>query len=466
MSELTELTELTAVDAVAVLKSKDASPRDFVEAALTRIEAVDGPVNALPTLCADRARDTADRADAGSILAGLPVVVKDLNDVAGVRTTYGSPAYTDHVPERSDIMVERLEQNGAVPIAKSNTPEFGAGANTFNEVFGKTRNPWNTALTCGGSSGGSAVALSTGMAWLATGSDLGGSLRTPASFCGVVGMRPSPGTVARSSGTAPYDMLSVQGPMGRTVEDVALMLDAMSGRHAEDPISQPAPETSFLSVAQNPKKPARIAFSPDLGFLPVDAQVRSAVTAAMRYFQSMGVEVEETCPDFSDTPQIFQTLRASLFAAGHADDLENHREKLKSDVVWNIEKGLALSAGDIGKAERGRAALYARMVRFFEQYDILACPTALVPPFDVDQRYVEEIEGHRFDNYVDWLGITYAITCTSCPAISVPCGFTESGIPIGLQLVGRPRGDAELLGFASLFQKETGLSTDPIDPRT
>ena len=463
---MAELTDLTAVEAVAALKNSDASPLELVDAALARIEAVNGPVNALPTLCPERARASARAHEDGtSLLGGLPIAVKDLNDVAGVRTTYGSPVYTDHVPQRSDIMVETLEDRGAITLAKSNTPEFGAGANTFNEVFGKTRNPWNTALTCGGSSGGSAVALATGMVWLATGSDLGGSLRTPASFSGIVGMRPSPGTVARSSATTSYDMLSVQGPMGRTVEDVALMLDAMAGRHAEDPISRAAPPASYLSAAQTAAKPARVAFSPDLGFLPVDRRVREAVTAAVRWFEDIGATVEEACPDLSDTPDIFQTLRAALFATGHASDLEHHREKLKPDVVWNIEKGLALSAEEIGKAERGRTALYARIAAFFQDYDLLACPTALVPPFDVDQRYVEEVDGHRFDNYVDWLGITYAITCTSCPAISVPCGTTEDGLPIGIQLVGRPHGDAELLGFANLFQNATGISTKPIAPR-
>jgi len=463
---MSDLTELSAVEAVAAVKNREASPSDLVNAALARIEAVNEPVNALPTVCADRARAAAESVDVGAApLAGLPIAVKDLNDVAGVRTTYGSPIYADHVPERSDIMVEGLEAQGAIPLAKSNTPEFGAGANTFNEVFGKTRNPWNTALTCGGSSGGSAVALATGMVWLATGSDLGGSLRTPASFSGVVGMRPSPGIVARSSATASYDMLSVQGPMARTVEDVALMLDAMAGQHGEDPISRPAPVTSYLATAQAAARPAKVAFSPDLGFLPVDRRVREVVAGAVRRFEELGATVEEACPDLSDTPDIFQTLRAALFATGHASDLENHRDKLKPDVVWNIEKGLALSADDIGRAERGRSALYARVAKFFEEYDLLACPTALVPPFDVDQRYVEEIDGHRFDNYVDWLGVTYAITCTSCPAISVPCGMTEDGLPVGIQLVGRPRGDAELLGFANLFQKATGISTKPIEPR-
>ena len=268
---VTDLISMTAVEAVESLRKGDTQPADFIDAAYDRIAAVDGPVNALPTLCPDRAKAAANKPGLrDTLLAGLPIAVKDLNETAGVRTTFGSPIFADYVPERSDIFVETIEERGGITIAKSNTPEFGAGANTFNEVFGKTRNPWNTALTCGGSSGGSAVALATGMSWLATGSDLGGSLRTPASFCGIVGFRPSPGTVARSSSTSPFDHLSVQGPMARTVEDVALFLDAMAGQHIEDPISRPAPATPYLDQVRSPHAPKRVAMAPDLGFLQVD----------------------------------------------------------------------------------------------------------------------------------------------------------------------------------------------------
>ena len=463
---MTDLISMTAVEAVDSLRKGETKPADFVDAAYARIAAVDGPVNALPTLCPDRAKAAAKSPTLkDSLLKGLPVAVKDLNEVAGVRTTFGSPIFADHVPARSDIFIETIEARGGITIGKSNTPEFGAGANTFNEVFGKTRNPWNTAMTCGGSSGGSAVALATGMAWLATGSDLGGSLRTPAGFCNVVGFRPSPGTVARSSSTMPFDHLSVQGPMARTVEDVALFLDAMAGQHPEDPISRPAPATGYLDQVRNPKAPKRVALSPNLGFLHVDPRVTEVIAAAAGTFEAMGATVEEACPDLTDTPDIFQTMRAVIFVAGHALDLENHRDKLKPDVVWNIEKGMALTADEIGKAERARAALFARVAAFFGEYDLLACPTAIVPPFDVDQRYVAEVNGHRFENYIDWLAMSYAITCTSCPTISVPCGFTDDGLPIGIQLVGRPRGDGELLGMAHLFQQASGISTKPIDPK-
>lgn len=465
MTQDMSLTSLTAREAVAVLKSGDATALDFIDAMEARVVAHDARVNALPTRCFDKAREAAAVPGLSkTALAGLPLVVKDLNDTAQVRTTYGSPIYADHIPERSDIMVETLEAEGAIVAAKSNTPEFGAGANTFNEVFGKTRNPWNNALTCGGSSGGSAVALATGMAWLATGSDLGGSLRTPAGFCGIVGFRPSPGTVARTS-ALPYDMLSVEGPMARTVEDVALMLDAMAGQHPEDPISRPKPPLSFLEATLNPTVPKRIGFSSDLGFLPIESRVRAVFDAALPCFEDLGAIVEPASPDFSDASEIFQTLRAVSFASNHRDHLMNHRDQLKPDVIWNIEKGMALQADDIAKAERARAALYRDTMSFFGTYDLLVCPTAITPPFDVDTRYIEEIEGHRFSNYIDWLGITFAITCTGCPAISVPCGFTQDGLPIGLQIIGKPRGEAALLGAAALFQQAMGISTAPIDPK-
>ncbi|WP_119462191.1 amidase family protein [Rhodospirillaceae bacterium SYSU D60014] len=474
MDRASELTALTAQQAVALLRRGELSPLELIDAAAARIEATDGTLNALPTLCLDRARDRVRRLTAvqsdpspAGWLAGLPLAVKDLNDVAGVRTTYGSPIYADHVPDRSDIMVETLEANGGIVLAKSNTPEFGAGANTFNEVFGETRNPWNTDLTCGGSSGGAAAALASGQVWLATGSDLGGSLRTPASFCAVVGLRPSPGRVATGPQDRPFGTLSVEGPMGRTVGDVALMLDAMAGWHLEDPLSLPAPVESFQSAAASRRLPRRIGFSADLGISPVDAEVRAICAAALRRFEAAGVVVDDACPDFGDAPEIFQVLRAMGFVAGLGPLYDAHRDRLKPDVIWNIEEGLALTSDRIGRAERARGALYHRMAAFFSTHDLLACPAACVPPFDVKTRWVRAVEGTVFDNYIDWLRLSSAITLTSCPAISVPCGFTADGRPVGLQLVGRPRGEAPLLAAAAAFEEiadPAGLV--PIEPRS
>ncbi len=469
-----ELTRLTAIEAVARLTSGEVSALELVDAALARIAAVDGAVNALPTLCPDRAREHARRImkdgppdDSGLWLAGLPIAVKDLVNVAGVRSTRGSPIFSDYVPDRSDILVETLEARGAIVIAKSNASELGAGAQTFNEVFGKTRNPWNTALTCGGSSGGSAVALATGEVWLATGSDLGGSLRNPASFCGVVGFRPSPGRVARGPRTHPFGMLSVEGPMARTVADVALMFDAQVGHHSQDPLSIPAPAEPFSAALESPAPPRRVGFSRDLGVVPVAREVGDVCAAAARRFEELGATVEEACPDLHDAVEIFETLRAAQFVANFAPLLERHRELLKPEIVLNIEQGLKLTTDEVAAAERARAVLYGRVAAFFSDYDLLLCPAAIVPPFDVEARHVTEVEGHRFepDHYFAWTAICYAITPTTCPAISVPCGFTAEGLPVGLQMVGRPRGEAKLLAAAHLFEQVSGAAgTTPRDP--
>ena len=470
MSE--ELIGITAVEATRRLRNREVAPIELVDAALARTADVEGAVNALPTLCAERARDHARRLerhppqDGPGWLGGLPIAVKDLMPVAGVRTTFGSPIYADHVPERSDLLVEILEARGAIVVGKSNTPEFGAGANTFNPVFGKTRNPWDTRRSCAGSSGGSAVALATGEAWLATGSDLGGSLRTPASFCSVVGLRPGPGRVPSAPRELPFDKLSVDGPMARTVPDLALMLDAMAGQHAADPLSYPAPVDSYAAAAERRTAPRRIAFSPDLGISPVDPEVRAVTAAAALRFAELGAEIEEDCPDFSEAPETFQVLRAIGFVAGLAPHYRHRRELLKEDIVWNIERGLALAPERIGEAERARGRIFRNAAEFFTRYDLLVCPTACTPPFDIDRRYVTEVDGHKFENYVDWLRLVSAITLTSCPALSLPCGFTADGLPIGLQLVAPPRGEASLISAAAALEEALGLSRlTPIAPR-
>lgn len=463
------LIRLTACEAVAALRRRELRPLDLVEAAAGRIAAVDGAVNALPTLAIDRARDHARRIENKAPdlpLGGLPVAIKDLAEVKGVRTTFGSPIYADHVPARTDILVETLEKRGGIVLAKSNTPEFGAGAQTFNPVFGPTLNPWNTAMTCGGSSGGSAVALATGMVWLAHGSDLGGSLRIPASFCSVVGLRPSPGRVARGPRPLPLDDLFVEGPMARTVEDVALMLDAMVGEDPIDPVSRPAPSAPFLEAARRRELPRRAAFSMDLGQWPVHPDVRAAVEATVRRLEAMGVPVDEAAPDFSDATEVFHVLRSVQFAALYAPLLETARDKLKPDVIWNIEAGLKLTGEEIARAVRARGALFHRVRRFFNRYDLLLTPSVIVPPFPVGQRYVERVGDHVFSNYIEWLGVTYAITLSTCPALSLPCGFTTNGLPVGLQMVAPPRGEAPLLSAAAALEAELGLARQvPIDPR-
>ncbi len=467
---MNELIASSARNIVQRLRSKDITPIDLIDAAVARIEEVDIAVNAVPTLCIERAKDAAkDIGGTGGAernLQGLPILVKDLVDVAGVRTTYGSPIYSDHIPERSNFLVELLEANGAVVLGKSNTPEWGAGANTFNEVFGKTVNPWNTALSCGGSSGGSAVALATGMAWLATGSDLGGSLRIPAAFCNVVGLRPSSGRVPHGPGLEPFTPLWVDGPMARDVADVGLFLDAMCGLDPRDPLTFDRPVGSFLEAGLSPAAPIRVGFSPDLGITPVDREVVEICASAAQRFSALGADVDDTCPDFSAAHESFQTLRAASFATVMEELLDRHRDQLKPEVIGNTEQGMALKAADIGRAERQRAALCADVAAFFETHDILVTPCVAVSPFPVGERYVKEINGKVLTNYIEWLSMTYAITLTGCPALSLPCGFTEAGLPVGLQLVGKPRGEADLLRHAAALEAELGLSLLPIDPKT
>jgi len=449
-----------------LLRSGRVSSRELVEAALRRIEQVDPQLNALPTVCAERAFGHADRADRDTPLAGLPIAVKDLNDVAGVRTTYGSPIYADHVPDRSDFMVERLEQRGAVVLAKSNTPEFGAGGNTFNEVFGETRNPWDTSRTCGGSSGGSAAALASGQVWLATGSDLGGSVRTPAGFCGVVGVRPSPGRVAAGPSPLPFETMSVEGPMGRRVADAALMLDAMAGLDPRDPLSLHAPARPFADAVAAPTLPRRVAYSPDLGVTRVAAEVRDACGRAVERLAAAGVEVEEASPDLTGAPAAFQVLRGAGYVAAMQPLYATDRDRLKPDIVWNIEFGLSLSVERTAQAEQARGALFQRMLEFMAGYDLLLCPTACVAPFDVSTRWIREVSGVTFDNYVEWLRITSAITLTSCPVVALPCELTEERLPVGMQLVGRPRGEWQLLSAAAAVEQVFDMASRvPMDPR-
>jgi amidase len=455
---------------VARLRRGEVTPHDLLDALEARVAKVDGAVNALPTRCFDRARQHADRlmkkpiADRGR-LAGMPIPIKDLIDVAGVRSTQGSLVLKDRIAEKSDILVEHLETQGGIVYAMSNTPEFGAGANTFNEVFGATRNPWNTSRSAAGSSGGAAVALATGMAWLAHGSDMGGSLRNPASFCGIVGMRPSIGRVARTpDGTVDMN-LSQHGPMARNVEDLALLLDAMSGEEPGDPLSLPR-VPSFLDAARAPWRGKRVAWSADLGITAVDPEVEAITRRAAERFAELGAVVEEAHPDFSEAHDCFQTLRAYDFFTKKARYLRRGRDLLKPEVVWNIEKGYKITLEDMERAETQRIVLAQRALAFFDAYDLLLTPATVVAPYPIENRYVTEVNGHKFANYVEWLAIAYAITLVCCPALSLPAGFSRENLPVGLQIVGPPRSEGRVLAGTKALEDILGLKGQtPIEPR-
>ena len=467
-------TELTALDArvvVSLLRNGEVTPRDLLAELEARIGAVDGMVNALPTLCFERAHAHADRLmrlplDARGPLAGLPMPIKDTTDVAGVRTTYGSPIYADHLPTKSDLVVRHLEAQGGIVYAKSNIPEFAAGSHTFNPVFGPTLNPWNTGRSASGSSGGAAAALATGMAWLAQGTDMGGSLRKPASFCGVVGLRPSIGRVAATPGGKIDGTLSVNGPMARNIDDLALLLDAMTGQYAEDPLSMPPPTQSFTAASRSGWRPRKIAYSPDLGITPVEPEIAVITRQAAMRFAAEGIVVEEVHPDLRETLECFHVLRALGFAMARGKLLASHRDLLKPEVVWQLEKGLALTVPDIAKAEAQRVALTQRMLAFFADYDLLLCPTTICAPFPVDLRYPTECAGVSFETYVDWMAIAFPATLACCPALSLPCGFTAENLPVGLQIIAPPHAEARLLAGGSLFEDILGLQARTlIDPR-
>jgi amidase len=405
-------------------------------------------------LVADEAMDRARLADEDMAngreigpLHGLPIAHKDLQPTNGIRTTFGSPIYRDFVPAQDSLLVERLRHAGAIVVGKTNTPEFGAGSQTFNPVFGATLNPYDRTKTCGGSSGGAAVALATGMLPIADGSDMGGSLRNPASFCGVVGLRA-------------WSTLSVDGPMARSVADVALMLSGIAGPDARSPIAIDESGGRFAAPLGRDFKGVRIAWWKDLGGVPVDRRVRAAVDAQRGVFESLGCIVDEAEPDFTDFDAVFKTVRALAFLTGVAPRVEGHRDQVKETILWEIERGERLPVAEIVCAETRRTELYDRMRRFMERYDFFVLPVSQVPPFDVNQPFITEIDGVAMETYIDWMKSCYYISIVGNPAISVPCGFTPEGLPVGLQIVGRHRDDWGLLQIAHAF--ESAQAWDPI----
>jgi amidase len=458
--------QLGACAAADLLAKGEITPSALLDSVAQRVEAVNGQVNALPTLCFDRAREVAERLDVlppggRGVLGGLPVPIKDSYEVAGVRTTYGSLAYAGYVPARSDYFVEAMEGQGAVVFAKSNTPEFEAGANTFNEVFGRTLNPWDMSRSAAGSSGGAAVAVATGMASFAQGSDFACSLRYPAAFCNVVGLRPSAGLIPQGPSKLPYQVLSVIGPLARSVADIGLALDGVVAFDARDPLTRPMAAVSYRKSAERMVKAPRAAFSPDLGFAAVSKDVAGVVRDAVERLAKAGLAVDEPALDLRETDSCFRTLRACQFASLRRDALMAHRDKLKPEVAWNIEEGLKLSVLNIAEAEAQRAELRLRFLAFLDTHGFLIAPTAPVTPFPVTERYVTEIDGVAQATYIDWLALGYAITVTGCPAISIPCGPG-----IGLQIVGKPYEEAALLSFAAWVEEvlQSRLAR-PIDPR-
>ena len=457
-----ELCFLSATELAKRIRRREVSCREVMEAHLARIDHINPRVNAIVTLLAERGREQAIQADEALTrgkdvgpLHGLPIAHKDLVLTKGVRTTLGSPIFADFVPDQDEIIVERLRAAGAIAIGKTNTPEFGAGSQTYNEVFGETLNPYDLSTTCGGSSGGAAVALATGMLPIADGSDLGGSLRNPASFCNVVGFRPSPGRVPTWPHRVGWFPLVVEGPMARTVQDVALLLSVMAGPDPRVPIANTESGEQFMQPLERSFADTRIAWSPTLGGLPVDARVTAVLESQRSVFADLGCVIEEATPDFRDADEVFRVWRAWYFDLSLGELLPEHRDKMKDTVIWNIEEGTKLTGPQIGQAEKKRTLLYHRVREFMEQYEFLILPVSQVPPFDVKQRYVGEINGVPMETYLDWMRSCYYISVTGLPAISVPCGFTPEGLPIGVQIVGRHQNEFGVLQLAYAFEQAT-----------
>jgi amidase len=450
-----------------LLRARKISATEVMRAFIERIERVNPQVNAIVTFLPEQALKEAKALDrkkgAKPPLAGLPIAYKDLVATKGIRTTKGSLVYKDNVPKEDALLVERLKAAGAITLGKTNTPEFGAGSNTFNKVFGATRNPYDPSKTAGGSSGGAAAAVACGMLPFADGSDLAASLRNPGNYCNVVGFRPTPGRVPSYPAANAWDTQPVIGPIARTVADAAFLLSAMAGPDRRAPVSISEPGSIFTKSLKRSFKKVRVAWTKDFGGLPVEPEVSAVLEAQRKVFTSLGCIVEEACPDFSGATEAFETLRAVSFAMRFAPLLKTHRSELKDTVIWNIEQGLALDGAKIGRAEGLRTELYQRMRAFLERYEFLLAPVNQLPPFPVDTEYPTEIAGVRLGNYLDWMKSCYYITITSHPAISVPAGFTTDGLPVGLQIVGRYRDDFGVLQLAHAFEQQTQVfATRPI----
>ena len=452
---------MSAVELATRLARKQVSAREVMSAHLAQIERVNPKVNAIVTLVADQAMAAAARADEAivrrgpvGVLHGLPVAHKDLVDTAGIRTTRGSPFFRDHVPEQDALIVTRMRRAGAITLGKTNTPEFGAGSQTFNTVFGATRNPYDLAKTCGGSSGGAAVALACGMVPIADGSDTGGSLRNPAAFCNVVGFRPSPGRV--SIGRGSWSPLSTSGPMARSVADVALFLSVLAQPDPKNPTVLSGDPARFAGRLDRSFKGVRVAWYKDLGGLPFEPEIRRVTDASRHVLESLGCVVEEAEPDFAGVGDAFPTLRHLSYHASYSAMAKQRPEWIKDTIHWEIAEAERQTAAQVAWASARQDQLYGQVEDFFNRYDYFVLPVTQVAPFDVTIPYPTSVAGVPMQTYIDWMRSCWYVTMMANPAISVPAGFTSSQLPVGLQIVGRHRDDWSVLQLAHAFEQATG----------
>ena len=449
---------LPAKKLAGLIRRRKLSVAEAMQAFIAQVERVNPKVNAVVTFLPEEALKAAkamDRKKDKPLLCGLPLAYKDMMATKGIRTTYGSLLFEKNIPEEDHLLVARLKAAGAITLGKTNTPEFAAGSQTFNRVFGATLNPYDVTKTCGGSSGGAAVAVACGMLPFADGGDFAASLRNPGNYCNVVGFRPSPGRVPSYPQANPWSNMSELGPMGRTVEDAAFLLAAMAGPDPRSPVSYPEPGSVFLRPLKRDFRKTRIAWSRDLGGLPMDPRVPAVLEPHRRTFKALGCAITDAEPDFNGAKEAFETLRAFVFVHRNGENVKKHRERMKDDIVWNVEQGLKLTTEQLAAAEAKRAQMYQRMRLLLEKHEFLVCPVNQLPPYSVDTEWPREIAGVKMDNYLDWMKSCYYITLTGHPAISVPAGFTPEGLPVGIQIVGRYRDDFGVLQLAHAFEEAT-----------
>lgn len=465
-----ELTRKSARELARMIRTRAVSPVEVLDAHLAAIERINPKLNAIVTLAQEQARDAARAAEAAVMrddavgpLHGLPIGVKDVTQTAGIRTTYGSPLFKDHVPAEDAEAVRRLKAAGAIVLAKTNTPEFATGANTVNELFGATRNPWNPELSPAGSSGGSAVAVATGMLPLAQGTDFGCSIRIPAAFCGIVGIRPTPGLTPNHPMPLAWDPGQVHGPLARTADDAAMMLDAMVGFSRLSPISVAPPWSSALEAVDRTDnlKDLKIAYASDIAGIGVDTEIDAICRDAAKSLNKSGASVEADSFDVSDGRDPYQTWRGA-WMVGQQFDRMNMLAQFGQNLKGNIEAGLKFGTLDLAKAERTRQEVFHRFRQLFDRYDILLTPAAPVKPYPVAMNFPTEINGRAFENYIDWIAPAFLITLVSLPAGSVPAGKTRDGLPVGLQIVAPRFEEPRILAVAKLIQQQHPIGSPPI----
>ena len=460
--ETKNLWKKNASEIISLLDKKEISIEEVVDSSLDRIKEINPEINAIVTLINEEEKKELINNfnnDTNNILRGMPVLIKDINDVKNMRTTYGSKLYSDNIPKNSDIIVQTIEKNGGLIIGKTNIPEFAAGSHTYNSVFGLTKNPWNTSLSAGGSSGGSAAALATGMSWFASGSDLGGSLRNPASWCGVVGLRPTSGLIAHGPSNFPFFNLSVDGPMARNVEDLSIFLDAMVAYNKNDPLSFKGSKNSYYeNLLKRQETKYLIGFTDDFGMFPCDKEVRGMMNNTLKLVQNLGHDISNTYPDMSKSEYCFQTLRAYIFYCTYKSLLTKDKSFIKEEVIWNIKKAETITIDDLLEAEKARTEIYSNTMKFFDKFDFLIVPSAIVPPFNAQEKWVKRVEDTTFDNYVSWLMIAASISLTSCPSIAIATSFSKNNAPFGVQIVAPPFEEQKLINFAKSLEENINIS--------